>query len=113
MTTSVMLGSLAEPNRCHSGLPVILCASAAVWTHALPPALPKLLESPALSLRGEEPVPTSIQYQRAFLAIEDKITPEQLSMLKAHHGAAGHAATMMELARAGGYDSYAVANLHY
>ena len=58
-------------------------------------------------------MPTSIQYQRAFLAIEDKITPEQLSMLKAHHAAAGHAATMTELARAGGYDSYAVANLHY
>jgi 5-methylcytosine-specific restriction protein A len=34
-------------------------------------------------------------------------------MLKAHYAEEGHAATMSQLARAGGFESYAVANLQY
>jgi 5-methylcytosine-specific restriction enzyme A len=58
-------------------------------------------------------VPTVDQLKRAFLAIQDKITPNQLNMLKAHYAAAGRSATMTQLARAGVYESYAVANLQY
>ena len=53
------------------------------------------------------------QFKRAFLAIQNRITPGQLSMLKAHHAAAGRSATMTHLAQAGGYENYAVANLQY
>lgn len=58
-------------------------------------------------------MPTVAHFARAFLAIRDRITPNQLKMLKAHYAAEGHSATMAELARAGGYESYIVANLQY
>lgn len=52
-------------------------------------------------------------FKRAFLAIRNRLTPGQLQMLKAHHAAEGHSATMTQLAQAGGYENYAVANLQY
>lgn len=56
---------------------------------------------------------TVAKLKQAFLAIQDRITPNQLNMLKAHYAADGRSATMSQLARAGEYESYAVANLQY
>jgi hypothetical protein len=59
------------------------------------------------------PIPSPEQYEQAFLAVENRITPAQKAMLQAHYRARGRVITASNLAHAVGFESYHAANLHY
>lgn len=59
------------------------------------------------------PIPRPEEYERAFLAIEGRITPAQMAMLQTHYHAPGRVITATNLAHAVGYEIYQAANLHY
>lgn len=50
-------------------------------------------------------------YERALLALEDRLTEQQLALLTGLAAAPGHTLSMLELAKLCGYDSHKVANL--
>ena len=70
-------------------------------------------EQESSSFAADEDDPSIEELSAAFLAIRDRITEQQLIMLKAHYHSGGRAITMRELATASGYGDYKIANLQY
>lgn len=69
------------------------------------------LHSEQLAKRAPDGFPTADEVRAALAAI--KMNDAQSAMLRAHLLAPGNILTATELAEAGGYDSYAVANSQY
>jgi hypothetical protein len=64
----------------------------------------------ALALIGRK---SKADYVAALRSVESKMTSAHRAMLTGHAKAAGNALSMMKLARLGGYESFASANLQY
>ena len=57
--------------------------------------------------------PTVEELMAGFDRIHDKITPQQMTMLRVNYYSGGRSATMRELATASGYGDYKIANVQY
>jgi hypothetical protein len=71
------------------------------------------IQSRQRALRGREGYPTVEEVRAAIRVIGKTLTKQQWDMLKAHLRAANYVMTATEIAAAGGYDNYGVANIQY
>jgi len=57
--------------------------------------------------------PSPQEYKKGFEAIRPRLSDMQLSLLRAHYGSPGHVATVQELARLCGIESWRTVNRQY